>query len=291
MQVVFHLGAHSTDEERLVRGLLRSKQELGAHGVVVPGPGRYRPVLRETLIKLRGAEASADVQDMILDAVMEEDHVGRAVFSNENFICVPSRAVGESGLYPMTARKVGGLCAVFAGHEAEFCIALRNPATLIPALVERCEGMSYADFMGATAPENLRWMPVIQQILDAAPGRRLTVWCNEDTPLIWPEVLRAVSGVPAETAIAGDLDVVATLMPDEAVKRLRAYLDSHPPANVDQRRRVFTAFLDKFARPEELEVEVNLPGWTDDLVAEMTATYDAEVAAIAALPGVSFIAP
>jgi len=49
MQVVYHLGAHSTDEERLVRGLLRAKGPLAERGVIVPGPGRYRPVAARDL--------------------------------------------------------------------------------------------------------------------------------------------------------------------------------------------------------------------------------------------------
>jgi len=34
-----------------------------------------------------------------------------------------------------------------------------------------------------------------------------------------------------------------------------------------------------------------VPGWTDDLVAEITAAYDADVAEIAAMDGVEFLLP
>lgn len=289
MQVVYHLGSHSTDEERLVRGLLRAKGPLAAQGVIVPGPGRYRPVLRETMLKLKGAPASREVQEVLLDAVVDADHVERLVFSNELFICIPQKAVMEGTFYPMAARKIAALSNLFPDAECEFHMALRNPATLIPALLGRVEGLTYDQFIGSADPRQIRWAPVVQRILAAVPGRQLTLWCNEDTPLIWPEVLRSVAGI--DVPLAADMDVLATIMTEDGLKRLENYMVSHPPANIDQRRKIVSAFLSKFAKPEELEVEVALPGWTDGLIEEITEIYDEDVAEIAAMPGVRFLAP
>jgi hypothetical protein len=57
-----------------------------------------------------------------------------------------------------------------------------------------------------------------------------------------------------------------------------------------QRRKVVAAFLDKFALPERLEIEMEMPGWTDEIVQELTALYDQDVHRIASMPGVTFIA-
>lgn len=291
MQVVYHLGANSTDEERLVRGLLRAAGPLAAQGVIVPGPGRYRAVLRDTMIKLKGSPASREVQEVLLDAVADADHVERLVFSNEYFLCIPQRVITEGAFYPMAARKVAALANLFPDDECEFHMALRNPATLIPALLGRVKDLDYEQFMGSADPRQIRWAPVVQRMLAAVPGRVLTLWCNEDTPLIWPEVLRAVAGTGPETPMEADMDVLATIMTEDGLKRLESYLASHPPANTDQRRKIVTAFLSKFARPEELEVEVALPGWTEALIDEMTEAYDADMAEIAEMPGVRFLLP
>lgn len=291
MQVVFHLGAHSTDEERLIRGLLRARDDLTPRGIIVPGPGRYRPVLRETLVKLRGQPASREVQEVILDAVMDEDRADRLIFGHEFFLCIPHKVVSDGGFYPMAGRKAAALASIFPEAGTEFFLALRDPATLIPALLSRVDGLGYDGFMGGVDPRALRWGPVVRQIREAAPDCPLTVWCNEDTPLIWPEVLRAVAGVGAEVPLEADTDVLATIMTEDGMNRLAAYLAGHPPATVALRRKIVSAFLDKFARPEELEMEVALPGWTDALVAEISAGYDADVAEIAAMPGVRFLSP
>ncbi|MES2145513.1 MAG: hypothetical protein V4516_14445, partial [Pseudomonadota bacterium] len=60
MQIVYHLGAHCTDEDRLLRCLLRNRGVLAERGVVVPGPARYRKLLRDTAIQLKGARASIE---------------------------------------------------------------------------------------------------------------------------------------------------------------------------------------------------------------------------------------
>lgn len=58
-----------------------------------------------------------------------------------------------------------------------------------------------------------------------------------------------------------------------------------------QRRKVVSAFLDKFALPDRIETEVAMPGWTEDLVAEMTALYEEDVHRIAQMENVTFLAP
>ena len=58
-----------------------------------------------------------------------------------------------------------------------------------------------------------------------------------------------------------------------------------------QKRRVIAAFLDKFALDEEIEEELDMPGWTEELVAELTEVYDEDVLAIQRIPGVTVLTP
>ena len=74
------------------------------------------------------------------------------------------------------------------------------------------------------------------------------------------------------------------------MSRLRSYLDGHPMASVAQRRKIVSAFLDKFALPERIQIEMEMPGWTDDTVAELSQLYDEDVARIISLGDITFIA-
>jgi hypothetical protein len=291
MDIVYHLGAHCTDEERLVRTFLRNKGALAAEGIIVPAPGRYRRIFRDTLIALKGGTASAEMQAVILDATMDEDSARRLIFSHEYFLCIPARVVGDQGFLPMAGPKVAALANVFPEHSAEFHMAMRNPATLIPALVAQIPGGSYEGMMDGIDPRTLRWAPVVREMRAAVPGAPLVVWCNEDTPLLWPDILRTVAGYSGGAELEGGDDILEAIISPAGLTKLHSYLETHPPQTGEQRRRIVSAFLGKFALDDQLEVEVPMPGWTDALVEEITAGYEADMAEIAAMPDVTFLLP
>lgn len=291
MQVVYHLGVHCTDEERLVRCLLRNRAALAEAGVSIPNPGRYRKVLRDALVTLRGAAASRETQEVILDAVMDEDQADRIVFSHEFFLGVPQRVIGGGAFYPVTGRHVTGLANLFPDDPCEFHLAICNPAYLVPQLLAKIEGGNYASVIGDADPLSWRWPQVVAQICDAVPDARIVVWCNEDTPLIWAEVLRSLAGRAGLPPLDGEDDFLRGLMTAEGFASFRAFLDANPPADLAARRRATTAFLEKFAMPGAFDSPVSVPGWTEGLVAAMTDAYDRDIEDIAALPGVEVILP
>ncbi|MFM2355478.1 MAG: hypothetical protein RLZZ528_1214 [Pseudomonadota bacterium] len=291
MQIIFHLGTHCTDEERLVRTLLRNRGALAPHGVAVPAPGRYRTVLRDALVALHGGIADRAAQEALLDSILDQDDPGRVIFTNDYFMGLPLRAIGDSGLYPTAGRRAAALANLFPDAETEFHLAIRNPATLVPALLARAPGTTYPALVGDTQPAALRWLPVIRRIAAQAPESRVVVWCNEDTPVIWPEVLRRVAGVPPDFALEGEYDLAETLMTEAGFSRMTSFLQAHPPQSISARRKILTAFLEKFHRPDSLTMEVPLPGWTDDLVAAITDDYDRECDEIRRMARVEMILP
>lgn len=290
MRIVYHLGAHFTDEERLLKCLGRNRDLLARHSIVVPNPKRYRSLMRETAIRLKGAAATIDEQALILEQIMEEDRADRLILSWESFMSLPAWVLKDK-LYPSAGERTRAFTQIFPQIEAEFHLGLRNPATFLPLLYDRLKPASYEEFLAGADPLALRWSDVVEQILDANPEADLTVWCDEDTPLIWPEVLRAVSGLPEDCAIEGEEDLLASLMSGEGLARMNAYIASHPPQTVLQRRKIVSAFLDKFALPERIEMEVEMPGWTEDMVAELSESYEQDVARIAAMAEVTMLTP
>jgi hypothetical protein len=296
MRIVYHLGAHCTDEERLIRCLLKNRGLLSEQGIVVPGPNRYRNLLRDTAIALKGQPASTDTQALVLEQIMDEDRADRLILSWENFLSFAPWAVDHGRLYPAAAERVRAFSQIFPEIEAEFHLAIRNPASFLPALYDRQKsdgknGKTHAAFMKGVNVDRLRWSDVVASILAENPGVPLTIWSDEDTPLIWPEVLQAVSGHAPGTVLEDGDDVLAQIMSAEGLARLRSYLKQHPPATTTLRRKVVTAFLDKFAQADKIDVEVEMPDWLPETVAEITAAYDRDVARIAAMPGVRFLAP
>jgi hypothetical protein len=288
MRIVYHLGAHCTDEDRLVRSLLKNRAILAEQGIVVPAPTRYRKLMRDTAVQLRGMPASEETQALILEQIMDEPVANRLILSWDSYLSFPAWAM-RGGLYAASGRRVRAFTQIFPDIEAEFHLAIRNPATFLPALQEKVSAKGKEDVLSDANPQALRWSEMIAQLMDHNPGVPLTVWCDEETPLIWPEVLEAVSGHDPGTVLTDTDEVLAMIMNEIGLARMRAYCAEHPPQSVSQRRRIVSAFLEKFARPEAVEVEVNVPGWTEELVADLTERYMEDVARIRRMPGLRFI--
>jgi len=290
MRIVYHLGVHCTDEDRLVRCLLKNRSVLADQGISVPSPTRYRKLLRDTAIQLRGATASEDTEAMILDQIMDEGRAERLILSWTSFLSFPAYAVGDM-LYSDGGKRIRAFTQIFPDIEAEFHIALRNPATFLPDLRERAKGKGHEDILQDVDVLRLRWSDTVREIKVENPGVPITVWCDEDTPLIWPEVLQAVSGHGPETELEDTDELLGQLMTEAGLARYHAYCTEHPPQSVSHRRRIVTAFLEKFGRPDQVSFEIKSPGWSEELVDDLTRIYLEDVERIARMSGVTLIEP
>jgi len=289
MRIVYHLGAHCTDEERLVRCLLKNRSQLAEQSIIVPSPTRYRKLLRDTAVQLKGATATIETQAMVLEQIMDEDVADRLILSWDSFLSFPQWVL-RGTMYAHAGERIRAFTQIFPEIEAEFHMSIRNPATFLPALFEKQKAKTHEEFMENANPAHLRWSDVITQIVTMNPGVPLVIWADEDTPLIWPEVLQAVSGHDDATELDDTDELLAGIMSPDGLVRMRNYVTTHPPASIQQRRRIVSAFLEKFALPDRVEMEFDMPGWTEQMVAQMTADYQDDIQRIQAMPGVTFIA-
>ncbi|WP_333831212.1 hypothetical protein [Pararhodobacter sp.] len=289
MEIAIHLGAHLTDEDRLIRCLMRNRAVLARDGISIPGTSRYRTLLRRTAHEMRDTATDAETQEALLDSLITEDTVNRVVFSSDCFLSNHRWAIGKGQIYPDAAAKVAGLRRLFPSARVEFYMAIRNPATFLPALAEHSGAGGAEQVMGAENPLLLRWSETLGRIHAAVPDCRLTVWCDEDTPLLWPEILREVSGHPDDRVLEGVFDWYRGFVSEEGLRLMGNWLAERPPMTDLQRRKVLSAFLDKFALPEKLEVEATLPGWQEDHADILSELYAQDVDLIAQMPGVDFL--
>ena len=291
MHVVYHLGAPCTDDNLLIKSILKNRARLARDGIVAPPPGRYRTFLRDTAKALEGAPAGPDMQVQLLDSIADEDNVERLILSDARFICINRLVVQAHRIWPMIERRTKLLRNLFPSARTEFFIGMRDPATLIPALFRASRFSDFAEFTENMLPLEVRWSDTIGRLRRAHPDARVTVWCNEDTPLIWPELMAAMAGLPNAQGMEGREDLVQTIMEPAGFRRLNVYLAKHRPEDEHQRRRIIMAFLDKYAREEAMEEELLAPGWSEDMLAEMTALYDADMERVADIMDVDFITP
>lgn len=291
MQLILHTGAHYTEQDRLVKSLLRNQGMLRKKGVVVPGPANYRSLIRDTLNAMHRHAAAENAREILLDVLLDDAPADRVVLSDPNFYRTAGTAIEKGMLYPAAATRMMHMSNLFPDDDLEIFLGMRNPATLVPILHSVAADKTDAGFWGTRDVRDIRWSETIAQIKQAVPHVPITVWCNEDMPLIWSQIIREMAGLEFHEKISGGFDLLAAIMSKEGMQRFRAYLDSHPDMTEMQKRRVIAAFLDKFALEEEIEEELDMPGWTEALVDELTEQYDEDVLDIQRMPGVTVISP
>lgn len=291
MQLVLYTGAHFTEEDRLTKCLLRNRDDFAKRGVSVPGPSTYRRLMRETLDALDGADPSPEAREVLIDAIVDDDSAHRLILSNPHLFGAPRAAINRGRLYPRAVEKLMKVARLFPQDEIEVFMAIRNPALFLPPAFAQSPKTTIEDYLGHVPPQNVRWSELFSRMRAEVPRMTITTWCSEDSPLIWAQIIREMAGLDPGQKIIGGFDLLSSIMSRAGMKRFRGYLKEHPNMNEIQKRRVIAAFLDKFAIEDEIEEELDLPGWTDALLDEVTETYDEDVFEIQRIPGVTMITP
>lgn len=291
MQLVLHAGAHFTEEERLARCLLRNKEDFSRRGVAVPGPSRYRSILRETLAAMQDNTPAPDARDVLLDMILDDESADRMILSHMFLFGAPRACVRNGLIYESAPQRMAHLASLFPDDEIEMFLAMRNPATFLPALFGAAPQSDMNAFLRGIDPYEIRWSDTLHAIRSAAPQISITTWCFEDMPILWAQIIREMAGLEHGEKIVGGFDLLSEIMSNEGMQRFRAYLKSHPTMSETQKRRVISAFLEKFAIEDAIEEELNAPGWTDETVDTMTEIYEEDMADVARISGVTFISP
>lgn len=293
MQVVLHAGAHCTDEGKLLKTLFKNRAAFAERGIAMPKPRHYRQLLGATIKALSKRPAGPDSRMAFLDAILDRDpeEADRLLLHSENFFCVPKIAFNKGRIYPLAGSRLAHLKQLFPNDHVELFLSIRNPATHLPAMYAATPHTSFVEFMDGADPRDILWSELIQTIRAEAPNVTVTVWCNEDTPLIWGELVREIAGLSAADPIEGAFDLLSEIMSPQGMERFDSYLKSHPDMSEMQTRRVITAFLDKFALDDMVEEEFDLSGWTEELIDELTDQYEEDVYAISRIPGVTVLSP
>lgn len=291
MQVILHAGAHMTDEDRLIKCLADNSDTLLEIGTNVPAPTSYRKLLRDIINSATNEGINASARDVFLDAVAREGAIDRLVLSNFGFFGTPKMAVGQAQIYPAAVARLEAFHGLFANDSPELFLGICNPATFFPALFEQTNFNTISDLFSGVAPSAYLWSELLDRIRGAFPALPITVWCNEDLPLIWAQVMREMGGLDPNAEFRGEFSFLTEIMSETGMTRFEDYIECHPGMTEIQKRRVISAFLDKFAREEVVEEEIDLPGWTDAIVEELTEIYDEDIFTISRLPGINLISP
>lgn len=103
--------------------------------------------------------------------------------------------------------------------------------------------------------------------------------------------MRLVGGFSPSTPMVGSYSLIESIFSEEGFTRFQAYLEKHPEMNERQKRKVMFAFAERFGRADVLEQDANVPDWDAQMVYDLTAQYEADLANINDISGVRLVLP
>ncbi len=291
MQVAIHAGVAFTDEGRVLNSLKKNSETLAAKGVKFFGPRRYKTVFRPVLNNLDTQVADLASRQNLKTLLPSEPNAQRTIFSSQGFASDPPLALQDGQLYPLAGRRMALLEQVYHDHEIELFMGLRNPGSFIPKLLMTLSEQSRVEIIRNTDLSCLSWIGMIEDIRDLAPSIQITLWCNEDTPFIWGDVIRALAGLDENTALADEYDLLLSLL-DEAGqnKVLELTVQESPPDRISLKDHLANIFEDH-VQAEKVEEELHLPGWNDEIVDAFSELYEQDLDRLCEIPGVRVLKP
>ncbi|MEW2919390.1 hypothetical protein AB1A64_20145 [Ruegeria sp. ANG10] len=289
MKVAIHAGAAFTDEGRVLNSLKKNSGILKNNGVKFFGARRYNWTFNPIFEKL-GTEA-VDLSQNLNSILPNDAHTQRAIFSSGRFAGEPADALQEGQLYPLAGRRMALLEQAFDDNQVELFIGLRNPGSLIPKLLMSLPEGERAEIVRNTDLSCLSWIGMIEDIQDLAPSVQITLWSNEDTPFIWGDIIRALTGLDDSTTLVDEYDLLATLLDEAGQNKVLALSNQIEPQDKSVLHEQLAQIFEEHALPEKIEEELDLPGWSTEIVDAFSELYEQDLERLGAVPGVRVLKP
>ena len=293
MDILLHAGAHPTDNDTLMVSMNNNKPALDRCQVAVPDPVLYRRSLRQAMRQIGGAQFTDELRDMLYDSICGDQPPDTLamVLSVPMLFAPPAQTVAQGVFFPQAVEKLRSAVEVFKNDRIKLFFAIRNPATYLAALMKTCDSNNLSAVTGGSAPETLRWSELFLRLQAHFMDMEITVWCYEDSPFVWQDVIRAVGQVPPNIAIKDTYRLYLHLLSDVGQARFVAYMNKNTNLSAEKKREVMFAFAEKFGRPEIMDQDVSITGLTQEEVDFLTGLYEDDLAKITEIPNVRLIFP
>ncbi len=287
MHVAIHSGVAFTDADLLLKSLHSNADMLKERGMVLYGPRRYRQAFKTPLNALE-TDMPPGV-DGLRQVLPEDPAIDRAILSCPDYVGEVQTAIRDGQYYPRAGARMSFLAKAFEGHKIHLHLGLRNPASFIPKALMALPEQDRQSLLATTDLSCLSWLTMIEDIRELAPDVDITLWANEDSPLIWGDIIRSLCGLTPDVRLIDEFALLSTVVSPEGQRRLRSLEQQQGPVDRSALRNQLEAVFRDHALGEEIEEELELPGWTTEIIAAFSELYVQDLARLETMPGVRLL--
>lgn len=287
-ELVFHLGAHATDDGQIAGWLAQNAAVLSGQGLVVAQPRRFLAQISQALAA-HGPDgpATPEREAALLQALGLSEERRRLVVSAPGLLGPAAQVIAPEGFYIKdVARRVYGLRVLFPRTRLHLLLAVRGAEGFLPALLAPMPDDAADTLLPHLDDDILPWSLLVSTLRRQAPAAALTVWRHEDLGQVWPQVLAALTGPGRRVPMAGMMGFAGMGLTAQGRLRAERYLAANPPGDAARLQKVLALFAGRFGHQSEPASLPALPEWAVAHVHRLARSYETEWADIASLDGV-----
>ncbi|MGV6802716.1 MAG: hypothetical protein ACWA49_00820 [Ruegeria sp.] len=273
----------------MLKSLQTNAKILSEHGVSLLGPRRFRQVFKSPLNALSKGPVPASSIDNMRSLVPAESPNGRVVMTCADFVGERQSAIQDGQFYPEAGHRLAFLDEVYDANTVELYIGIRNPGSFIPKVLMSLPEPHRQDIIRTTDLSCLSWVTLVEDIRDLAPDVSVTLWANEDTPLIWGDVVRSLCAFEPDVPLVDEFSLLSSLVSDDGKQEISALTGQASSMDRPTLQDRLSEIFEEFALPEEIEEEMELPGWSLDIFDAFSELYAQDLARLKTMPGVRFL--
>ncbi len=291
MQMVIQAGAHFTDHDELLGLLQANAQIVGENHVAFWGLRPFRKIFRPALKPSADRPSRQDTLARFQKLFPKGQQVDRAILSSALYLGERASIIMDGQFYANAGQRMAYLDQLFNDSTVELFVGLRNPGSFIPKVLMLLSAPERAHILSTTDLSCLSWLAMIEDIRDLAPDVKITLWSNEDSPLIFGDIARAMVGLPEDAPLAQEYALLSSLVTEVGKKEILSLLEQQAAPNDPMLRGRLAQVFQQQALTEAIEEEVELPGWNEDIVAAFTELYEQDLARLQTMPDIRFLKP
>ncbi|KIC42034.1 hypothetical protein RA27_01095 [Ruegeria sp. ANG-R] len=291
MQMVIQAGAHFTDDAQLLHLLQANAQIVGENHTAFWGLRPFRKIFRPALKPSDNRPSQQDTLAQFRKLLPKDQQVDRAILSSALYLGERSSIIMDGQFYPNAGQRMAYLDHLFSDSTVELFVGLRNPGSFIPNVLMLLSARERERIIDTTDLSCLSWLTVIEDIRDLAPDVKITLWSNEDSPLICGQIARALAGLPEDTPLEQEFALLTSLVSEVGKREIQSLIEQRDAAHNPAFRDSLAQIFQQHALTDAIEEEVKLPGWNEDIVAAFTELYEQDLARLQTMPDIRFLKP
>ena len=294
--IAYHIGGHGTVSYYLNKLFKLNRLTLEQMGVVTPIPSRYRQVEAHFFSAHRDAPFSEEDQELFFDMITDVDRFERLVLSYNAFLSNRQMAVTENGLYPSILLKMHFLRDLYFDFDIDIFFEIESLATFPFTLYEKIHDdkkaiFNSAQFTNIFAAEStiFRWKEIIRRISVSLPKAKITVFCAEDVPIVWPSIVQKMTGSTSVFDFNGIYGLPLYHMKKSKRRPFLRSMKSMPPKSIDEYTDRIGSNLGDTMKVRDVSEQYYALGWGAKHIEYFNSVYEDDIEAIQRIPNVEVL--